>query len=436
LNSRRPEPEGGDYSIHIATTLRAVEDLGPVWKTWTNSLETDIEYYLHNLTSDSTILHPYVITICQGEIARAMLIGLVRRLKTSAAVSFIRIPGPTAKVLEIMKGGRLGQQSSAIDQLIARQLAKAIARDKINLLRFHRLPLRSELLSQLRQLPSLAVKQPVADASHDSILFLTSRKGKPAPVFSGKLMREVRRKTRILRRAFPNKARFKCFSEPFELDAGIRDSITVVMASWQHPLGYGLVDSCQLRESFRFFAKQGWLRIYVLYIDERPRAFLIGQLYNDTFYCQYAGYDLGFARFSVGSLLTAWALENLASTGVQQVDLGEGNREYNQRLGCEWCEAVRLDVCSPTLRGRWLSMFFTTTKIAQITGHGLLSRLGMNRIGKIWRDFLVARVTSTNVHARRKVGSVLGGLGGSGELGDLTAIYNPTTKEHDKHGDF
>lgn len=57
--------------------------------------------------------------------------------------------------------------------------------------------------------------------SYDSVLFLTAREGQRAPVSSGKIVREVRRKTRILQRAFPNKARFKCFSDPVELDAGI-----------------------------------------------------------------------------------------------------------------------------------------------------------------------------------------------------------------------
>lgn len=411
MSLRKSEPEAEDFSVNLATTPEAIENLRPAWRKWADSFETDIEYYLHTVRSDATILHPYVITVCHGEIDQAMLIGMVRKQKVSAALSFVRIPGPAIKVLEIMEGGRMGHQSTAIDKLIARQLSKDIRRNKIDLLRIRRLQLRSELLGQLRQLLNLDIKDPVADASFDSMLSLTSNGGKPAPVFSGKILREVRRKIRILQRAFPNKSRFKCFSDPCELDAGIRDAMIVVVTSWQHPFGYALVDNWQTRENFMFCAKQGWLRIYVLYVDEHPCAFLIGQLYKDKFQCQYAGYDLSFGRFSVGSLLTAWALESLAITGGRRVDLGEGNPEYNQRLGCKRSEDVRLDVCSPTLRGRWLNMFVATTKIARVAWHRLLTGLGPNRIAKIWRDFLVARLTPRRVDARYQLGSMADGSG-------------------------
>jgi hypothetical protein len=391
LSPRKPELAEGKFSVHVATTTPAVEDLRPIWKKWTHSLDTDIDYYLHNLRSDPTILCPYVITVCEGGIAQAMLVGLLRRRKVSAVVSWVRITGPTARVLEITKGGRVGRQSSAIDKLIALQLSTAIKFEQVDLLCFQSLPLHSELLSQIHHLPKLGFKHRAAHTSYDSVLFLTAREGKRAPVFSGKTMREVRRKTRNLQRAFPNKARFKCFSDPAELDVGIRDATTIAATTWQCSLGYGLVNTCQVRESFKFFAKRGWLRIYILYMDDLPCAFLIGQLCNTTFYCQYAGYDNNFARFSVGSLLTAWALESLAETGVQRVDLGDGSQEYLQRLGCQTHEEVRLHVYSPTLHGLWLNVFFATTQIAQAAGRRIRSGLRLNWIGKTWRDFLVTR---------------------------------------------
>jgi hypothetical protein len=428
LSPRKPEPVADKFSVHVATTTRAIEDLRPVWGKWTHSLNTDIEYYLHNLRSDPTILCPYVITVCEGGVAQAMLVGLLRRRKVSAVVSFVTIPGPAARALEIMKGGRVGRQSPVIDRLIALQLSTAIKCDKVDWLCFQSLPLHSELLSQIQQLPRLGFKHRVAHTSYDSVVFLTAREGKRAPVFSGKIMREVRRKTRILQRAFPDKTRFKCFSDPAELDAGISDAITTAVTTWQYPLGYGLVDTFQVRESFKFFAKQGWLRVYVLYVDDLPCAFLIGQLYNNTFYCQYAGYRISFARFSVGSLLTTWALESLAGTGVQQVDLGDGSQEYNRRLGCETCEDFRLHVYFPTLRGFWLNIFFATTQIARAAGRTMLSGLGLNRIGKIWRNFLVASLTGGHVHARSPVDIAVHRCAGTTTLLTLRAKLQRRTR--------
>ena len=388
-----------------------------MWGKWTHSLNTDIEHYLHNLKSDPTIVSPYVITVCECGIVQAMLVGLLRRRRVSAVVSLVRILGPTARVLEIERGGRLGRQSPVIDKLIAQQLSRAIKCDEVDFVCFQRLPLHSELLSQVQELPRIGFKQRVA-TSYDSVLSLTAGNGKRPPVFSGKIMREVRRKARILRRVFPDRTQFKCFSDPAELSAGLRDAITIAATTWQHPLGYGVVNTPQVRESFKFFAKQGWLRIYVLYVDHLPCSFLIGQLYNNTFYCQYAGYRPSFAHFSVGSLLTVWALENLAGTGVQRADLGEGNQEFNRRLGCQTCDEVRLHVYAPTFSGFWLNLFFAATQSARTAGRRMLSGLGLNRIRKIWRDFLVTRSMRRHIYGRTQVDDWTEILRG-GELEDL-----------------
>lgn len=382
--------------VQVATTTQAVEDLRPVWRKWTYSIDTDIEYYLHNLGTDPAIVCPYVITICEGGTAQAMLVGVLTKRKVSSVVPFVNIPGPTARVLEVMKAGRVGRQSAVIDKLIALQLSIAVRSEKIDFLCFQRLPLHSELLSQVLGMPRLGFKPRVRRVLFNSVLSLTAGDAKRAPVFSGKIMREVRRKTRILQRAFPGKTSFKCFSELAEVGAGIRDAMTIASSTWQYSLDCGLLNTPQTHESFKFFARQSWLRIYILYVDDLPCAFLIGQLYDRTFYCQYAGYDSRFARFSVGSLLTAWALENLAETGVQQVDLGDGSQEYNRRQGCEPSEDVGLHVYSRTLRGFGLNLVFSTMQMAQAGGRRITSGLGTNRIGKIWRDFLVARSTHGN----------------------------------------
>jgi CelD/BcsL family acetyltransferase involved in cellulose biosynthesis len=139
-----------------------------------------------------------------------------------------------------------------------------------------------------------------------------------------------------------------------------------------------------------FFARQGWLRIYILYVDDLPCAFLIGQLYNRTFYCQHAGYQPAFAHFSVGSLLTAWALEDIGAAGVEQVDLGEGGQEHNRRLGCQMCEEGTVHLYSSTLRGFWLNLFFASAQIVRVGGRRTLSGLRLNRVSKIWRESLIA----------------------------------------------
>src|ERR1700722_271200 len=384
------ETAAGSYSVKLATDLDAVKALRPLWRIWSNSLETDLDFYLHQLRRDPAALAPYVITIYDEGIARAMLVGQIRKQRASTVVSFVNIPGPTMRVLEIKKGGRMGQQSQAIDEMLARELLKAARSGEVDSICLERLPLHCELFRQIQQLPGFFAKEPLPPVFCYSELNLADPEKKHPQMFTGKTLREMRRKTRILEQAFPGQVSLKCFSQPSELDTGMREAMRVAVTTWQHSLGQGFNDKTQ-RETYQFFAEQGWLRIYVLYIKDVPCAFLAGQLYNNSFYCQYAGYRPDYGRFSVGAVLTAHAFEALAAAGVQHVDLGEGGQEHNRRMGCQMVEEGTVHVYSPSLRGVCLNLFFGTTQIVRKSGGRLRSTLRLRRLGRAWRQYLVSR---------------------------------------------
>ena len=387
--SHPSEEAAEQLSVEVADSLPAVAALRPIWTKWTHNLNTDLDYYLDNLNSDSTILNPYVITVSQGGIPQAMLVGQIRKRRVSTVVSSVNIHGPKAKVLEVITGGRIGRQSAAIDKRLAMQLRNALREDGIDLVCFQRLPLQSELFRELQNMSSLLVKRRVPHVFCYSVVPLTAPEGKRARALSGKNRREVRRKTRILERAFPGKMRFRCFSGPVELEAGLRDATAVRLTTWQHHLVGCAPDTWQGRDNLAFCARKGWLRIYVMYVDDSPVAFLIGQRYQQTFYCQHAGYRFDFARYSVGSLLTAWAFESLAAAGVEQADLGEGGQEHNRRLGCRVYEEGTVHLYSPALRGQCVNVFFAAAQAVRAGGRGIRKMLGLDWPARLWRDFLV-----------------------------------------------
>ena len=378
-------------SVHVAESLPGVEVLRPIWSKWSHNLDTDLDYYLHNLKSDSTILQPYVITVCRDGIPQVILAGQITKRRISSVVSFVNIPGPNLKSLEVINGGRMGRQSVAIDRLLVRQLSNALRNTHVDLLCFQRLPLQSDLFRELQQVPGLLMKERVPHVFCYSVVPLTAPPGKRARAFSGKNRREVRRKTRMLERAFPGKARFQCFSNPGELEAGMGDATAVDDTTWQHYLGCGLFDTPHASENLAFCARREWLRIYVMYVEDSPVAFLIGQQYEQTFYCEHAGYSPDFARYSVGSLLTAWAMESLAAAGAKHVDLGEGGQEHNRRLGCDVRRVGTVHLYSSTLRGLSVNAFFAATQAVRAGGRGIREYLRLNRTSGAWSRFLLAR---------------------------------------------
>jgi GNAT acetyltransferase-like protein len=389
-NAPADKTEANRFSVKLATDVTGVEALRTLWRTWTNSLDTDVDFFLHQLSQDSKALAPYVICVYDEGIAQAMLVGQIRKQKASAVVSFVNVPGPTMRVLEIKKGGRLGRESQEVDKVLAMELLKAIRSGEIDSICLDRLPLHCELFRQIQQLPGFFVKERVPHIFCYSELNLSDPEKKHPQVFWGKTLREMRRKTRIVEQAFPGQVNVKCFSQPTELDIGMDEAMRVARTTWQHSLGQGFQDKEQ-RETYQFFAEQGWLRIYVLYIKDVPCAFLAGQLYRNSFYCQFTGYRPEYGRYSVGAVLTAHAFEELAAAGVQRVDLGEGGQEHNRRMGCQMVEEGTVHIYSPTLRGVWLNLFFGTTQIVRQGGRRVRSTLRLDRLERAWRQYRVSR---------------------------------------------
>jgi len=361
-----------------------------MWEKWSTKLTTDFDYYMHDLTHDPSILGPYVIVVYDHDVVAAMLVGRVRLHRVSSVISFINVRTPKVKVLEIVAGGRLGEHSTPIDSVLASKLSEISQSRTFDLVCFHRMPLCSELFRSIKQLPGIRVRVP--HVFHYSVLSLAESTTNYPLFLSGKHRREIRRKTRIVEKCFPGKIRVQCFAEPSELERGLQDAASIDRGTWQHYLGNGLVDAMSNRTHLEFCGKQRWLRIYISYINQLPVAFLVGQLHRQTFYCQHAGYRSEFSRFSVGSLLTNWVLNDLAQSGVQEVDLGEGEQEHHRRLGCKATDEGTVHLYSSTLRGIYLNIFFAVDEVAQVTGKKLMNGW-LNKASKVCQTLLISHRT-------------------------------------------
>ncbi len=378
-------------TLRVATDWPAVENLLPVWKRWTNGLHTDADYFRQNLTNDPTSVCPYVISAWSGDSPLAILVGQIKERRASTTVAMVQIPGPRMRILEIVTKGRIGPPSSEVDALLATAVTKALRSNQAELAFFHRLPVDSVLYQSLLKVPGMAKRTRVAHLFPYSVVPLIAPQGERPAVFSGKIMREARRKTANLHRRFPGQLHFRIFSQPAELGEAFTDVERVNEGTWQSVLGADLTDPMQTVDSFRASAAKGWLRIFLLYVGEIPCAFLIGQLYGKRFYCEHAGYHRDFAKHSVGSVLTSMVLEHLASTAVEQVELGEGGQEHNRRLRCVETTEGTVLVCSPTIKGLKLNAFFAAAQASRTVGSWARKNLHLEWIGAAWREFLMER---------------------------------------------
>ena len=120
-----------------------------------------------------------------------------------------------------------------------------------------------------------------------------------------------------------------------------RDAGAVAAKTYQHGLGVAFGDSSLDRALTRLGLERGWLRAYVLYIDDEPVAFWPGAAWNGTFYIGTPGYDPRYTEYGVGKDVLIRLIEDLCSDdSVQRVDDGSGDATYKRKFGTvSWPEA-------------------------------------------------------------------------------------------------
>lgn len=116
---------------------------------------------------------------------------------------------------------------------------------------------------------------------------------------------------------------------------------------------FNSADLCAFHHAFTDIALQkNWLRLFIMWLDDRPAAAVYGFYYNNTFYYYQAGFDPKYSQYSVGYLAIGLTVELALEEGAQEYDMLRGNEEYKYAWATDERELVRLTIFPPTTKGR------------------------------------------------------------------------------------
>jgi len=139
------------------------------------------------------------------------------------------------------------------------------------------------------------------------------------------------------------------------------DAIEISKTTYQWGLlGLGLRNREASKEMFRFAAKRGWLRCYILYCKDASAAFMVGYQYENCFFYIDVGYDPKWAKFSVGSVLQLEVMEDLyrRDNTPALFDFSTGYGPHKSRFGKEWREEVNMLLLPNTPGNRMFAVAF------------------------------------------------------------------------------
>lgn len=123
--------------------------------------------------------------------------------------------------------------------------------------------------------------------------------------------------------------------------------------------------------------RRGWLKLYVMWLDDRPAAAMYGFEYNKVFYFYQSGFDSAYATYSVGLVMTGLAVEGAIERGIGTFDFLHGEEPYKYLWASAERELLRFHFFPPHARGAFLNRATRMRRGAL----GLISRLRPARYG-------------------------------------------------------
>lgn len=133
---------------------------------------------------------------------------------------------------------------------------------------------------------------------------------------------------RMHKRLLAEGARIEIVTTDADLPRAMTAYAQVYAGSWKRP--EPVADF--MPELARLCARRGWLRLGIVWLDERPIAAQLWIVSNRRAAIYKVAYDEAFKHYAVGTVLTAVLMEHVIdSDGVREVDYLIGDDEYKKR---------------------------------------------------------------------------------------------------------
>ena len=189
--------------------------------------------------------------------------------------------------------------------------------------------------------------------------------------FTKKFRYNLRSREKKLRAVGTVEAR--CYSEASQLDEFFSHVKDIEKNSWKESAGTSLTANQhqqQLHEKLApIAADRGGLRSYVLLLNDKPIAHIIGLYFNATFHCLKSSFDNEFRNLAPGITLKALVMQELIDVGARYWDFVGPAEDHKRQWSKESYTLNQYVVFAPTFKGTLLQMRRSLTQIAR-SGRG------------------------------------------------------------------
>lgn len=195
---------------------------------------------------------------------------------------------------------------------------------------------------------------------------------------SGSTRSGLKRKAKRVAAASGGTLDVRTYRTPDELASFHPIARTVSARTYQEALlGSGLPDAPGFVRAMLTAAAADRVRAWLLFVGDRPAAYLYCPAQGDTLRYEYLGHDPDFAELSVGSVLQLEAMRSLFAEGrFARFDFTEGEGQHKRQFATGGVPCADLMLLRPTLANRTAIAALAGFDKAMATAKTATKRLG------------------------------------------------------------
>jgi hypothetical protein len=372
-----------------------LERIRPLWESLNRHPNAQVEFFSLINEVRGNVIKPYITVLERNGEPSGLLAGRFAWSDFCCRLGYKTIRLGKVKELSIVYGGILGCDDKPSAEAVLSELNGILNDGQADVVFLSHLKTDCPLFELANRSPGILRRDHLVSPQNHWKTTLPGTHADFLKRLNKKHRYWVRRLEKSVQEDFPGQIAYRSFTDGQNLAVVLNDLESVAQKTYQRQLGAGFRNDDEHNRRFALEAAKGWLRIYLLYLADRPVAFWVGTLYKEVFYSGFTGYDPQYRHYELGTLVFMKMVENLCAEGCKEIDYGFGDALYKQRFGDQNWQEASVRVFSPSIRPILLNVTRTAIETPAVAVRWALRRTDIQqRIKTLWRKKLIGNEKS------------------------------------------
>jgi len=384
--------------LSVARTPADVERLRSFWTDWCQHPSASPDAFLSQLRHERGSPRPFILALWRDGQPECLLAASLANDHLHFSFGGVRLLLPKARLIRVETGCFVGQQSDENSRLMVNALLTALHSREADCVEFSNLRTDSPLFRWATQLPGFFCRDYCPPRMAHCILALAGSFEDFYRGLSRKKRRSCARSARAIAEAFPRQVHICELGSATDLNAFLHDCDLIARKTYQRSLNTGFVNDKATREIMNLYQQQGKLWGYLLYLAERPAAFILGVGQDGALYPLYMAYQPQYRHLMPGQFLLMHCIRQVRSWPheITTIDFGHGNHRYKREICNQELSEASVTIVAPY--PKWIAVNLLRTTLALIRQGAIrvLGHSGWRDAGvRAWRRFVIKKRTLT-----------------------------------------